>query len=46
MKKLEKVKKRINIYDYSLKDLAIYFESFDNYICEIITNNNIIKFRI
>lgn len=46
MKKLEKVKKRINIYDYSLKDLAIYFESFDNYICEIITNNSVIKFMI
>ena len=38
---LNKVKKRINIKDYSIKELLEYFEQFDNYICVIKTEKNI-----
>ena len=43
---LNKVKKIINIKDYSIKELLEYFEQFDNYICVIKTEKNIIKFKI
>ena len=35
---LKKVTKKINIEDYSLKEIAKYFEKFDNYILTIKTN--------
>ena len=43
---LDKVKKRINIEDYSIKEILEYFKTFDNYLCIIQTENNTIKFKI
>lgn len=43
---LNKVNKKINIENYSLKDLAEYFEKFNNYLCIITTETKIIKFKI
>ena len=36
--------KEMDMTKYSLKDLALYFEKFDGYICEIKTDNRILKF--
>ena len=43
---LEKVTKKINIEDYSLKEIAKYFEKFDNYILIIKTNIKTLKIKI
>ena len=44
---LEKVKNKIRLDDYSLKEIAIYFEKYDNAILKIETYNNlIIKVKI
>lgn len=43
---LNKVKKRINIEDYSIKEILEYFEKFDNYLCIIKTEKSTIKFKI
>ena len=43
---LMKIKKLMDITKYSLKDLALYFERYDGYVCKIITNNREIKFKI
>ena len=36
---LLKIDKEMDMTKYSLKDLALYFEKFDGYICEIKTDN-------
>lgn len=41
---LLKIDKEMDMTKYSLKDLALYFEKFDGYICEIKTDNRILKF--
>jgi len=43
---LNKVTKRINIEDYSLKEIAEYFEGFDNYILLIETELKTFKIKI
>jgi len=45
-KSLDKVNKKINIDEYSLKELAEYFEKYNNYLCVITTENKTIKFKI
>lgn len=45
-KQLDKVNKKINIEDYSLKEIAEYFEKFDKFLCIITTEKSIIKFLI
>ncbi len=42
---LFKLKTMLDIEKYSLKDLALYYEKFDGYVCEIQTNFGLIKFR-
>ncbi len=41
--KLENV---MNMSKYSLKDLALYFERYDSYVCKIVTEKREIKFKI
>ena len=41
---LLKIDREIDMGKYSLKDLLLYFETYDGYKCEIITENRIIKF--
>lgn len=36
----------MDISKYTLKDLALYFEKFDGYVCKIITAKRQIKFKI
>ena len=43
---LLKIDKEMDMTKYSLKDLALYFEKFDGYICEIKTDNRILKFML
>lgn len=43
---LDKVTSRINISDYSLQEIAIYFEKFDNNIIVIKTDKRVIKLTI
>ena len=38
---LLKIDKEMDMTKYSLKDLALYFEKFYGYICEIKTDNRI-----
>jgi len=45
-KQLDRVDRRINIKDYSLKEIAEYFEKFNNYICVITTEKEMVKFKI
>lgn len=42
---LLKLKQAMDVSNYSLKDLALYYEKFDGYICEILTNFGLIKFK-
>lgn len=42
---LNKVKRKINIEEYSIKEIFEYFEQFDNYLCIIKTENHSIKFK-
>ncbi len=47
MKKvLDTVFKKINWKDYSLKDIALYFEKYDGYTLEIETEDKVIKVKI
>ena len=39
------VKSPFGIENYTLKDLALYFEKFDGYICQIETTESIIRFK-
>ncbi len=43
---LEKIYQRINYQDYSLKDIALYFEKYDGYTLEIETEDKIIRTKI
>ncbi len=43
---LEKIYQRINCQDYSLKDIALYFEKYDGYTLEIETEDRTIKVKI
>ncbi len=43
---LEKIFQRINSQDYSLKDIALYFEKYDGYTLEIETEDKIIRTKI
>ena len=43
---LEKNYQRINCQDYSLKDIALYFEKYDGYTLEIETEHKIMKVKI
>lgn len=43
---LLKLKTEMDMNKYSLKDLALYFEKFDGYVCKIDTNQRTIKFLI
>ena len=43
---LEKIYQRINSQDYSLKDIALYFEKYDGYTLEIETEDKIIRTKI
>ena len=36
----------MDLSKYSLKDLALYFEKYDGYVCKIVTNHYEIKFKI
>ena len=36
----------MDLSKYSLKDLALYFEKYDGYVCKIVTYNQEIKFKI
>lgn len=40
------IKNAFEINDYTLKDLALYFEKFDGYVCQIETEDEIIRFKI
>ncbi len=42
---LFKLKKALNMEKYSLKDLALYYEKFDGYVCEIMTNFGLLRFK-
>lgn len=42
---LFKLKTALNMEKYSLKDLALYYEKFDGYVCEIATNFGLLKFK-
>lgn len=42
---LFKLKTALDIEKYSLKDLALYYEKFDGYVCEISTNFGLIRFK-
>ena len=42
---LNKVTKRINILDYSLQELAIFYEQFDNCIVIIKTSKRDVTFK-
>ena len=43
--KLDAVKTKINISDYTLQDIAKYFLKYDGYTCEIETKNYLISFK-
>lgn len=43
---LLKLDNEMDMTKYSLKDLALYFEKFDGYVCEIRTDNRHLKFII
>ncbi len=43
---LIKINNLMDISKYSLKDLALYFEKYDGYVCKIVTNSKEIKFKI
>ena len=43
---LMKLKKEMDMTTYSLKDLALYFEKYDGYVCKIKTIDEIITFKI
>ena len=43
---LLKLEKEMDMNKYSLKDLALYFERFDGYVCSIETNKRNLKFII
>ncbi len=43
---LEKIHQRINSQDYSLKDIALYFEKYDGCTLEIETEDKIMKVKI
>ncbi len=45
-KDLNKIMKKINIKDYSLKEIATYFEKFINSTIVIKTNKRTINFKI
>ncbi len=45
-KDLNKIMKKINIKDYSLKEIATYFENFNNSTIIIKTNKRTINFKI
>ena len=38
---LKKLKTSMDIHQYTLKDLALYFERFDGYVCKIKRPRNI-----
>ena len=40
------VKDKINLEDYSLKEISRYFEKFHNFMCKIETENFSLKFKI
>ena len=42
---LLKQKKPLDMEQYSLKDLALYFEKFDGYVCKITTSLGTIRFK-
>ena len=42
---LMRLKSSMDMTTYSLKDLALYFEKFDGYICEITTNRGKLRFK-
>lgn len=42
---LLKLDKEMDITKYSLKDLALYFEKFNGYVCEIRTENISLKLK-
>ena len=42
---LLKMRKPMDMEKYTLKDLALYFEKFDGYVCKITTNVGIIRFN-
>lgn len=42
---LLKMRKPMDMEKYTLKDLALYFEKFDGYVCKITTNVGIIRFK-
>ncbi len=43
---LIKLKNLMDLSKYTLKDLALYFEKYDGYVCKIVTTNREIKFKI
>ena len=43
---LNEVKHKISLDEYSLKDMALYFERYHGYTCKIETETQYIKFRI
>lgn len=43
---LLKIHEIMDISKFSLKDLALYFERYDGYVCKIITEKREIKFKI
>ena len=44
-KELFKLKRQLDNTKYNLKDLALYFESYDGYKCRIVTRDRIIIFK-
>lgn len=43
---LTDVKKKINYKEYSLKEIALFFEKFSQYICKVEIDNKTIHFKI
>lgn len=43
---LENVREKINCNEYSLKEIALFYERYNHFICKIETDNTYIQFKI